>query len=218
MERDVSYTTSTAPECLNKSIPELVWTCKMEEPQLGIKTEGKGLSMKGSIKEAKKKMEDRLKLPGKRLSSNIVEKGKVFVSHCHADKQKVDALIQSLDRCGVNTWYDSREILAGLSLREQIVEGLRESQAGILYITNSFLAGRKWTQRELNALMNMQENGKDLLFVVVDGVTHDQLKAYDPILSDLVYLRASDGLDHVASEIVRTLEAIHKMKTPDNSI
>jgi len=202
------YTDTSFRDYRGTFVPELVWTCHMEEPTLGIKVTGDALSLEGCKKDAIEKMQERLKVPTQTLPKEIADTSKLFVSHCSSDKSKVDALEHQLTQRGVSLWYDSKAIIPGLPLYSQIRKGLKDSRAGILYISPEFVKGRVWTERELRALIEMQEDENSPLFIVVDGLTHEQLKAYDPMLSSIVYLRASDGLDVVASKIVEALQAL----------
>jgi len=207
---NVTFSTTTEFRNYRRTfVPELVWICHMEEPNLGIKVIGDALSMDGCKQDAVKKMKERLKTPSQTLSSEIADTGKLFLSHCFSDKTKVDALVQQLQQRNVPLWVDSKAIIPGLPVYSQIRKGLKNSRAGLLYITPEFIKGRVWTERELRGIIEMQDDENQPLFVVVDGLTHEQLKAYDPMLSSIAYLRASDGLDVVASKIMEALTLLH---------
>lgn len=116
-----------------------------------------------------------------------------FVSHAGSDKEQVARpLAEALKARGAEVFLDEWEIRVGDSLREKIDDGLRRSRFGVVILSQSFLAGRTWTDRELNGLFALEEQGEPRILPVWHDVTKSQVAEYSPILADRAALKTAD--------------------------
>jgi hypothetical protein len=128
----------------------------------------------------------------------------VFLSHT-SDARDIEVstdLYAELTGHGLDVWYDGTELRLGESLMRQIDRGIARSKVGVILITEAFLKGRVWTERELGALVS---SGRRVI-PVLHGVTYADLAAYSPLLADLVGLDTENlGLGVIAEQIAATL-------------
>src|SRR5437667_6092858 len=126
----------------------------------------------------------------------------VFVSHASEDKQAVaEPLMRALEDAGLRVWYDRIELRLGDSLRERIDEGLAHSRFGIVVLSPAFFA-KRWPQRELNGLVQREEDGNKVILPVWYNITADQVRKFSPTLADRVAAQWSAGLDVVVAKIL----------------
>lgn len=64
---------------------------------------------------------------------------KVFISHSSEDEALAAKVVSSLERAGLDVWYDGREIIPGDNWADKIAQGLRESEAMVVLVTPSAL-------------------------------------------------------------------------------
>lgn len=126
----------------------------------------------------------------------------VFLSHTDPDKELAAELYTELTARGLAVWFDGAELRLGESLTRQIDRGIAASRIGVILITEAFLKGRYWTEREMGALITSRRR----VIPVLDGVDHRDLAEYSPLLADLVGLSTETaGFDEVAERIAVTL-------------
>jgi hypothetical protein len=123
-----------------------------------------------------------------------------FISHASPDKEEiVAALAEGLTSKGARVWYDDFELRVGDSLRQRIDDGLARSRFGIVVLTHSYLAGRAWTENELNGLFASNKR----ILPVWHNVSRDEVAAYSPILADRVaLLTAVQSLDSITDDLL----------------
>ena len=130
----------------------------------------------------------------------------VFISHAWEDKVDfVRPLAKRLIDLGIEVWFDELSLEIGESLRENIDRGLAASDYGIVVLSQSFFA-KRWPERELNGLVQKATiQGRKVILPVWHGVTHEMVAEYSLSLADLLAAHSSDGVEHVAAEIVRVI-------------
>src|SRR2546421_12368597 len=64
---------------------------------------------------------------------------KVFISHSSKDQDLAARVVSSLEKSGLDVWYDKREILPGDNWADKIAQGLKESDAMAVLLTPSAL-------------------------------------------------------------------------------
>jgi Leucine-rich repeat (LRR) protein len=134
--------------------------------------------------------------------ANLTKEWDVFISHASEDKAAVAApLAQHLTQAGLRVWLDKQEIFLGDSIREKIDEGLSRSRFGVVILSPAFF-GRNWTNRELNALMSIEENGQQVILPVWHQVDKSQVVGFSPVLSDKLAANTQAGIFSVASQII----------------
>ncbi|MBI4673155.1 MAG: toll/interleukin-1 receptor domain-containing protein [Chloroflexi bacterium] len=129
----------------------------------------------------------------------------VFISHASEDKAEVARpLAQELERLGVKVWLDEFELTLGDSLRQEIDRGLTQSHFGVVILSPDFFR-KEWPQRELNALVAIEGDGKVIL-PVWHHLTKEQIIRYSPLLAGKLAVSTDQGISYVANEILRAIK------------
>ncbi len=132
----------------------------------------------------------------------VIREHDVFLSHAGPDKQVAGELYEELSARGLDVWFDGAELRLGESLTRQIDRGIARSRVGVVLVTEAFLEGRQWTEREVGGLMS----GRRRVIPVLEGVSFDDLAGYSPLLADLVGLSTeTEGFGEIAEQIAATL-------------
>lgn len=129
------------------------------------------------------------------------QKSDFFISHASEDKDEVaQQLYEKLTLLGFEVWYDSVKMGIGESLNEKINEGLSQSKYGIVILSETFLK-KTWTKRELNGLFS-KANGQDkVILPIYHKISYEKVKKKYPILSDIVGLNTTLGIDELAKRL-----------------
>lgn len=131
-----------------------------------------------------------------------------FISHATPDKESIAIpLQQALEERGARVWIDATQIKIGDSLRQRIDDGLKRSRYGIVILSHSFLAGREWTERELNGLFVREEEAREpRILPIWHDVTKTEVASYSPIVADKAALKSADHtIDEMADILMRSL-------------
>lgn len=114
------------------------------------------------------------------------EKPLSFISHDSRDKELIarpiaDGLNSRL--CAV--WYDEYTLKPGMSLRESIEDGLKNTKKCILVLTKNFLMNTGWTKKEFNSVFTREMifNEKVIIPIWFD-ITKEEVYEYSPSLAD----------------------------------
>jgi hypothetical protein len=123
----------------------------------------------------------------------------VFISHASVDKDAVARpLAQALAARGLRVWYDELEVKLGDDLAHIIDFGTRASLFGVVILSPQFF-GRRWTEEEFAALSRKR------MFLVLHGVTPQQLYAARPELKERVCARADAGIENIADALLAAM-------------
>lgn len=123
-------------------------------------------------------------------------------------------LAEALKDRGVRVWYDEFVLEIGSSLRESIDEGLALSEFGIVILSPDFFK-KRWTKRELNALVTRENEGeRDLILPVWHEVDRRAVAEFSLLLADRFALLSSDGVETIADKIVL---AVNRSNEPSES-
>ena len=116
----------------------------------------------------------------------------VFISHANADKEDlIEELYNSLNKLGVNIFYDKEILEWGDKFKDKILEGTKKSELAIIVISTNFF-GREWTERELSEFLNRQnQNGQKLILPILHNITIEQLKEKYPSIADIQAIDSS---------------------------
>lgn len=116
----------------------------------------------------------------------------VFISHANADKEDlIEELYNSLNKLGVNIFYDKEILEWGDKFKDKILEGTKKSEFAIIVISTNFF-GREWTERELSEFLNRQnQNGQKLILPILHNITIEQLKEKYPSIADIQAIDSS---------------------------
>jgi hypothetical protein len=147
-----------------------------------------------------------------------------FISHTSADKEKLAIPLQrALEARGQRVRLDDGQINPNDSLTERIRFGIRASLFGIAILSKQFF-GRRWTELELGLFQNNPgELGTDELallthkriFLVLHGMTIDDVMKLRPELGDRYLLSASFGPDRIAEKLVAAIRTAPRLERSD---
>ena len=130
-----------------------------------------------------------------------------FISHASEDKDSfVHALAEALQAKGARVWYDEFTLKIGDSLRQRIDQGLLQSRFGIVIISRHFIA-KKWPQRELDGLVNLENEGQSRILPIWHEISKDEVTQYSPTLADKVALNTSIlSIDEIVTELAQLFD------------
>jgi TIR domain len=97
--------------------------------------------------------------PGKhvraRARTKIGGNGKVFISHTHSDNERCRPLLELLDTWGVDSWFDTETMQAGVELSTAIQSALEERDI-LLRVCTERTSGSYWMGLEADAFRGLQ--------------------------------------------------------------
>jgi|SRR3989344_256744 len=124
----------------------------------------------------------------------------VFICHASEDKSFVNSLADKLKKSGIEVWYDKFQLGWGDDLRSAIDNGLKNSLFGIVVFSKSFLAGKKWTEYELNGLFAREKKGQKVILPIWHEITRDDIAKYSPSLADR-FAKSSNSVNEIIQEL-----------------
>lgn len=131
----------------------------------------------------------------------------VFISHASEDKTPfVEELVIALNNRNIKVWYDSLTIEWGDSLRTQIDNGLKNSNFGIVVLSEKYIA-KGWTQYELEGLFNIEMSKGKTILPIWHNITKQQVMNFSPTLAGR---KALTSATMTAEEIAETFVSILK--------
>ena len=142
----------------------------------------------------------------------------LFICHVWEDKDDFVAPLAAELRKKYDVWYDDYELTLGDSLPEKIDDGLKRCDFGIVVLRKAFFAKKKWGRKELDALIALETKRGRIILPVLNGVTHEELAEYSPLLASKVTVSDSEGLPKVVEAItlaVRVSDRKRELTTRD---
>ncbi|MBD5535138.1 MAG: toll/interleukin-1 receptor domain-containing protein [Lachnospiraceae bacterium] len=123
----------------------------------------------------------------------------VFISHANRDKEDfVEELYQSINKLGINIFYDKDVIDWGDNWKNLILDGTKKSEFAVIVISENFF-DREWTERELSEFLNRQNrNGQKLILPILHNITLTQLQERYPSVADI---QAIDSKNYTCDQI-----------------
>lgn len=129
----------------------------------------------------------------------------VFISYASEDRDSVARpLAEGLRHHGLRVWFDEFELRVGDSLVESINLGLSNSSYGVVILSPNFLH-KKWTQKELAALISLDEIERRRILPVWHQLGENDLKPIMPMLTDIIAIKSSIGIPYVVMELLRAI-------------
>jgi hypothetical protein len=130
----------------------------------------------------------------------------VFISHAVEDKMAIaNELYDALVAKGVKVWYSGKELSIGERLIDTIFQGLDKCRFGVVILSPTYLT-KIWALGEFfTFLRREQQENKNLILPVLYDITPEELAARYPLMADIVAVRATKGIDYVATEICRAV-------------
>lgn len=138
-----------------------------------------------------------------------------FISHASEDKELfVRPLAHELIKMGFKVWYDEITLKVGDSLFEEISNGIKKSNFGIVVMSKNFLK-KEWTKKELNGLISKEIFTSDKIILPIWlEITAEEVYEFSPILADKVSVTVKEGeIDQVISQILSSAKS--KVVTKD---
>jgi hypothetical protein len=129
----------------------------------------------------------------------------IFMSHASPDKPYVRGLVKALRANDVSVWFDEDCIRPGEPSRQAIKNGLKKSIYGIVVLSPAYIADRKWTEHEFDALFAREEFNSFIIMPVWHGVSKEDIKRYDPALADRNSISKTDDYDEIVQNILKLL-------------
>ncbi|VAW43929.1 hypothetical protein MNBD_GAMMA04-630 [hydrothermal vent metagenome] len=120
----------------------------------------------------------------------------VFVSHSSEDKgDYIEPIVQDLEECYINVWFDKRKILPGDNLRKSIFrDGIDKADIALIFFTEQSLQS-SWVDSEIKHVLREEKkkgNNFDLnkIISIFDSKeTYKEIsKRYPELTDDLLHL------------------------------
>lgn len=127
-----------------------------------------------------------------------------FISHASEDKEIfVRPLAEELLKLGFKVWYDELTLKFGDSLFEEISNGIRKSNYGLVIISENFLK-KEWTKKELNGLISKEIFTKEKTILPVWlNISSDSIYEFSPLLADKVSIKViNNEIDKVIKKVL----------------
>ena len=123
----------------------------------------------------------------------------VFLSHANKDKADlVEQLYESLNKLGINIFYDRTSLEWGDKWKDRILDGAQKAEFAIIVISENFF-DREWTERELSEFLRKQnKNGQKLILPIVHNISNEDLREKYPSVADI---QAIDSRKYSCDEI-----------------
>lgn len=134
------------------------------------------------------------------------EEWDVFISYASEDKETIARpLADALSALGVETWWDTYEILPGDSIRKSIDHGIEQSRCGIIVLSVSFFA-KGWTEYEMSGLVHQAVAKEKRLIPIWHGIASTEVMKYSPSLADRAALNtATQSINKIAQDIAQII-------------
>ncbi len=113
----------------------------------------------------------------------------VYLIHASENSAGAQSLADALRSRGLRVWFNS--FIVGPSVREQMEQGLRECDFGVVILSPEFFF-KKWTRTELDALFALEEPGEIRILPVWWGTSEAEVREHSPMLA----MRAAAVLHH----------------------
>ena len=125
--------------------------------------------------------------------AKMVPEYDVFLSHANKDKADiVDDLYVSLEKLGINIFYDKKSLEWGDDWKNRILDGTKKSEFAIIVISENFF-DREWTEKELVEFLNRQDrNGQKLILPIVHNITIEDLCKKYPAVAGIHAIASKD--------------------------
>lgn len=128
----------------------------------------------------------------------------VFISHASEDKTEfVEPLSKTLTAHSISNFYDKESIEWGESIPTKIDKGILHSKICLLVISPNFIR-KKWTQREKDAFMMLDEKK---ILPIWHKVSKDEVQNFSPTLAAINALNTADNtLEEIATKLQKFLD------------
>lgn len=134
-----------------------------------------------------------------KYQANGIPEYDVFISHANKDKENfVEQLYQSINKLGINVFYDRESLEWGDNWKDRILNGTKKSEFAVIVISENFF-DREWTEKELAEFLSRQNrNGQKLILPILHNITLSQLQERYPSVADI---QAIDSKKYTCDQI-----------------
>ena len=141
----------------------------------------------------------------------------VFVSHSSDDKEDyIESIVQDLEECYINVWFDKKKILPGNNLRKSIFrDGLDKADIVLLFFTKQSLKS-SWVDREIkHVLREESKKGNDfdlnkIISIFDSNQTYEAIsERYPELTDDLLHLMPKDYSKNDLGQLISAIWSKH---------
>lgn len=134
-----------------------------------------------------------------------MDKYDVFISYSSKDSRDyATKLVNEIQKLGIKTFYDMKDIDWGDNISEKINGGLLNSKIGLFIISKGFL-NSNWTDYEVKEFMGHLDKEKTIL-PLLRGVTKAKLINKYPELGNIHFVHSKNyKIDQLAFKIKKIL-------------
>lgn len=130
----------------------------------------------------------------------------IFISHSSLDKIGiVEPLVTKLKQQNISVWYDKDSIHDGDIIKNEIIDGIKESLLLVMIISPHFM-NSCWTSLELGIKL-YNENGNAVIPIFYNIVPSSIANKY-PFLLNHKYIIATENIDDVVKQISNAINQI----------
>ena len=98
---------------------------------------------------------------------------KVFISYSSKDDAVAEKIASYLERAGLDVWYDKREIMPGDNWGEKVGQGLRESDAMVVLVSEG-APGSEFMRRDVEFALSQKPFRRRVVPVFVGNFRNSQ--------------------------------------------
>jgi hypothetical protein len=113
----------------------------------------------------------------------------IFISYAREDQDMVGKLKNLLVVFDIKVWLDLKELRAAQSLSGKIGEGTAASRFGVV-ILSPYFEPKKWTNRELHMLLDLEAQGKCVVIPVWYELDAKAIEKYNRLLKERIAVKA----------------------------
>lgn len=136
-----------------------------------------------------------------------LQRKKIFISYCHADKSLVYKITDKLENYGINLWIDKKSIDYGENIARSISSGIKESDLAILFLSCS-MKSSNFSQFELeNIMTSMIKKAMGWFMIKLDNVNVDDIM---PSIGNYLYydFYENQDIDKLVQTIIDRIKAL----------
>jgi hypothetical protein len=131
---------------------------------------------------------------------------KVFISHSSKDEALAAKITSYLENAGLDVWYDKREIMPGDNWADKIAQGLRESDAMVILLTEGALSS-EFMRRDIDYALSQKPFRRRVVPVFVGSpkdLQDDVPWIFDRLQS--INLKANGGNEDELRQLAQVLK------------
>ncbi len=138
-----------------------------------------------------------------------------FISHDSRDKDLIARPIaDGLNSRLCSVWYDEYSLKPGMSLRESIEDGLKNTKKCVLILTENFLKNSGWTKTEFNSVFTREMIFNEKVIIPIwFNIKKEDVYEYSPSLADTFALvwpdRTTMDEDEYKVNIEKLISKLH---------